>query len=521
MSRRARCPLFRPVVVVALATVVALVDGCAAGQRVPDTTARPAPATLERAAAHNDDDDAADDDDDDRPRWTWHATLRGGGDVDVGVIDVRLCFSGRPPRRVVPENPRALSFLVDAPRVVDARGAARGRLVVDTDGLVTAHLPVGACIAYAFDLERAAGQLQQLDLALRVGRAVVASPDVWLWRPRPWPQGSVGALIVDVADDAAGATLTGPFARDADGRLLVPPSTYTLQAYAAFGRLRDASLSRAGVQLRVVVAGDDGAIDDATLQRWLAVAVDDVAAPLARFPVDDAVVIAAPLWGSRPIAAGFLGRGGGRASVLLLLGRRATLGAPAPQRDDDDEADDNGRWVLTHELSHALLPPVARGDAWLNEGLATWHQEVLPVQAGRRRDDEARRQLALGFRTGALRAAQDGLSLSRACSEMDGRGSYQHCYWGGAALAALVADDVGVPAMQALVAALHASAPLDAAPRPALSILGDVAAGEGDAARAARRLVERWMEACDAPFPDVSEWLARVPGSSSSAGGSG
>jgi hypothetical protein len=104
-------------------------------------------------------------------------------------------------------------------------------------------------------------------------------------------------------------------------------------------------------------------------------------------------------------------------------------------------------------------------------------------------------------------------------------------------LAALVADDVGDDAVTALVAALHASAPLDAAPRPALAILRDIADGDArcaheqranaacppmdDAARAARAFIARFTAACDAPFPDVADWLARVPGSSSSTGGSG
>jgi hypothetical protein len=455
------------------------------------------------------------------PPWTWVVTLRGGGDVDVGSVDVRLCFRDRPPAHVGPENVAALPFLVDLPHRTDAAGRAADVLAVDDVGIVTAHLPPGACIAFSVDLEDAARRLQRIDLAMRFGRSVIASPDVWLWRPRPWPAGAEGALWIDVGDDAVGAGVALPLPRarggtgdDAGLAWRVPGSTFALQSYAAFGTLATRAFDHRGARFVVVRVGDGG-VDDATLRGWLEVAADDVAVPLGRFPNDEVLVLAAPLAGRRPIHSGFLGRGGGRPTALILLGK-----GPFDADDDPELVDDDGRWVLTHELAHALLPPVVRRDAWFNEGLTTWQQEVLPLRAGRRAADVVRGQLAVGLRTGQARARADGVSLERACAEMDSLGSYQHCYWGGAALAALLAVDVGTDAVDALVAALHAAGPIDGAPRGALALLEAVASGDdADARRAALRLRELWQKFRGAPFPDV-EALA-IAGASPPAPGSG
>ena len=161
--------------------------------------------------------------------------------------------------------------------------------------------------------------------------------------------------------------------------------------------------------------------------------------------------------------------------------------------------------MLTHELAHALLPPVIRSDAWFNEGLTTWHQEVLPSAAGRRTRDAAEAQLRVGLRTGARRSHQDGLSLERSCREMDARGSYQHCYWGGAALMMLLARDVGDDGVFALVRAIHALGPVDAAPQSATSLLERAAqtAREPQARVAAEALLSLWRRHRDGLFPAV------------------
>jgi hypothetical protein len=435
----------------------------------------------------------------------WHVVLQDGGDVDVGVVATRLCFDGPPPSRVGPEYGPAVRFLSDLPRPTDVTGRVIGPALPVIDdgrrsGIDTSSLPPGSCVAFDVDVEAAAKAIDQRDLAEVIGRSLLVSPDVWLWRPKPWPGGNLtGHLVVDDADRIA-----VPFGRDGDGAFVVPASTFALQSYSALGTFASrVSVNRRGATFDLVRIGDDGhkggGVEDSTLLAWLDVAVDDVAVPLLRFPVPRATLFVVPAPGTRPVLAGFLGRGGGP-SALFIVGR-----GPIAVEDDPEILDEDGRWVLTHELAHALLPPVIRSDAWFNEGLTTWHQEVLPAAAGRRTRDAAEAQLRVGLRTGARRSHQDGLSLERSCREMDARGSYQHCYWGGAALMVLLARDVGDDGVFALVRAIHALGPVDAAPQSATSLLERAAqtAREPQARVAAEALLSLWRRHRDGLFPAV------------------
>jgi hypothetical protein len=467
-----------PIIVV----VVGTTGGCA-------TATRPAPSAPTSEADRATDDVEAIVGRRERPARAiprWSVRLLPGVDVDVGVVATRLCFDGPPPPRVGPEHGPALKHLVGTPRAVSVDGVVGDALVVVDDGIVTAGLAPGACVAFDVDVEAAARVIDARDVAAVVGRAVLASPDVWLWRPKPWPRDVVAGTLV--VDDEAKVAL--PFRALGGGRFEVRSSAFALQSYSALGGFAGRRAhDRRGVVLDVVRLLPGG-VDDGRLSTWLDVAIDDVAAPLGRFPVGRMLVFVWPMAGERPILSAFLGRGGGASAVFLVADR-------VVDGDNSDVDDDGGRWVLTHELAHALLPPVRRADAWLNEGLTTWHQEVLPMAAGRRTRAVASAQLAIGFRTGAGRARRDGLSLQRACAEMDRFGSYQHCYWGGAALIELLADDVGDDGVFALVRAVQALGPVDAAPSSAetLSAL---------AKRAAKRLMALWKRHRDGHFPDVA-----------------
>jgi hypothetical protein len=488
--RRSWCAL---VVIVILAVGVA--GGCATAPRPPASS--PSTPASEVAAGV----DSEPERDARRPRPPqavprWSVRLLPGLDVDVGIVATRLCFDGPAPQRVGPEHGPALSHLVGPARAVSADGVEVGALPVLDDGIDTSALPPGRCVAFDVDVEAAARAIDRREVAAIAGRALVVSPDVWLWRPKPWPPGVVaGSLVVD---DEAKVAL--PFRALGGGRFEVRASAFALQSYSALGTFAGRrALARRGVVLDVVRLVSGG-VDDARLSRWLDVAIDDVAAPLQRFPVDRVLVVVWPMAGERPILSAFLGRGGGASAVFLVADR-------AVDSDHDDVDDDGGRWVLTHELGHALLPPVRRADAWFNEGLTTWHQEVLPVAAGRRERRVASAQLAIGFRTGAGRARRDGLSLQRACAEMDRFGSYQHCYWGGAALVELLADDVGDDGVFALVQAVQALGPVDAAPSSALTLLSLVTSSPSASAkakRAAKRLMALWQAHKDGLFPDVA-----------------
>ena len=419
--------------------------------------------------------------------------MLAGGDVDVGAVATRVCFVGAPPAHVAPENPAALQWLMDVPRRSDRRGHEGAPVGVDEVGIVTGDLGDDTCVSFVVDVEAAARAINDADVAGIFGRAVVGSPDAWLWRPKPW-MGGDARLVVHAEE--AGLNAAVPFGVDGDGRYVVPPSTFALQCFTALGKLQARTLERRGAALRVVRV-DQGGLDDEELDAWLNVAVDDVSVPLGRFPVDAALLLLVPVSGRRPLIAGFLGRGGGT-SALFYLGK-----GPFDVVDDPEILDEDGRWVFTHELAHTLLPPVARGDGWLNEGVTTWHQEVLPAAAGRRGRADADAQLKVGFTTGAARAREDHLTVEQSCRLMTQRGSYQHCYWSGARLTALLADVVGDDGVFALVRALHDLRPQDATPTPALTLLKEAAASSSDATaqKAASTLLQLWEQQKQAPFP--------------------
>jgi hypothetical protein len=441
-----------------------------------------------------------DDDGDGQPRLRWTIALQAGGDVDVGVVSTRLCFPGAPPARVGPEYGPALRYLADIPQVVDPQGRPLGRRLQVVDdgraGIDTAGVPAGACVAFDVDVEAAADAIDNRDLAKVVGRSLLISPDVWLWRPKPWPAGhTAGVLRVD--DEGRVAV---PFPRTGPGQFEVRSSAFALQSYTALGDFstRRRIMAR-GADLDVVFV-DRGALGDDELVGWIQTAIDDVAVPMLRFPVTRATMLVVPVAGARPVVAGFLGRGGG-ASALFLVGR-----GPLHVEADPEIIDLEGRWVLTHELAHALLPPVARGDAWLNEGITTWNQEVLPASAGRRDRELSAAQLRIGFRTGARRAERDGLSLERSCTQMDRMHSYQHCYWGGAALVQLLSEELGDDAVYALIRGIWATGPVDGRPRRATDLLEAVktSATEPASRAAAAALLRLWHRHKGNLFPPVS-----------------
>ncbi|MCC7109630.1 MAG: hypothetical protein IT382_10100, partial [Deltaproteobacteria bacterium] len=168
-------------------------------------------------------------------------------------------------------------------------------------------------------------------------------------------------------------------------------------------------------------------------------------------------------------------------------------------------------WALTHELAHALLPPVDGADAWLNEGIATWYQDLLARRAGLIADDHGYwSELLRGLRTGRGRAEEDRLSLAQASQHMRQTGAYQHAYWAGVALAlqAEVEARQQGASLDDLVRELRRRFPDDDQTRPALALLAAVS--EGKAGVAARALERAFHAHKDQPWPDVEPTLARL-----------
>ncbi|HEY4220705.1 MAG TPA: hypothetical protein VGO62_05165, partial [Myxococcota bacterium] len=158
---------------------------------------------------------------------------------------------------------------------------------------------------------------------------------------------------------------------------------------------------------------------------------------------------------------------------------------------------------------------------WLNEGLATWHQDLLARTAGLLRSDrDYWQELLRGLDTGAARAAEDKMALADASARMHEDGTYQHAYWAGVAvvfLAEVEARKQGA-SVDDFVRAVRARFPVDDRPRGALELLAAIDDGSSHkGAIAARALASVFGRYRTAPFPPVDDALRalgvrRTPG---------
>lgn len=404
---------------------------------------------------------------------TWDVELRAGW-----LLEERVCWENARISVVMPEDKAGLRYVVsafdDEGRVLDvtARGA-----------------PVGtaSCAVLTIDLARAAVELDDDDALTMAGGALFGSPDVWLWRPEPWPAGALGKLTLRLPQGMAASL---PWPRDDDGRFLVDQTTWKMMCKGAFGRLAPRTITAAGATFTLTKLPGELSASDEGLERWLTKAAGAVSLVSGSFPVPHAQILLVPVDGGGAIPFGMAMRGGGP-TAMMFVSSRAT----------DDDLD--GEWVGVHELSHLLLPPVNREDAWLSEGLASYYQEVLRGRAGIHDAGEAWEYLVGGFVRGR-RAARD-MPLGAASARMFDDHAFFHVYWGGAAV--LFRLDVELRkrgrSLDEVVAAVRAREPRDVRYRSAEELVSWMAEAAPDVD--VRGLVARALEQ---RFPAVDDLLA-------------
>lgn len=322
-------------------------------------------------------------------------------------LDARVCFDGRPPRRLGPGVTSAAHALIEA-------SDATGRPLPTRGGTIDlSNLGEGACVRYAVDLAAAARSSR---FAGRASGEVVTSQGTWLWRDRnAVPRG--GATIRFVTPDSV--FVATPWPMRPDGSQLLRPAAFRRPGFIAFARRAPRVLERRGVRARLLRLGDGWAMSDDALEGWLTEAIDGISMVQGRFPVDELLVILVPAFGD-DVGFGMVRRGGGY-SAMYLVGRDAT---PETLRRS---------WVTWHELSHLQLPALPQRDAWLYEGLATYYQEVIPARLGIQTPEAAWAELTDGFERGArTRGTGD---LAEDAVSMFSTGGFQRVYWAGTAFA--------------------------------------------------------------------------------------
>jgi hypothetical protein len=336
---------------------------------------------------------------------------------DLARVEATVCFEGEAPDRLVPGVEWARDAFVEASRV-DGAAADRGALVLDDRGISLAGVGRDACVRYALDLGRVAGRSFELELE-RHGRAVVTNTAAWLWRPPKYARcADVTARIHGPAD---GAVLVS-WPPEGDGYRL-SPRAFAFTAHAVFGTFARERVEAARAVFEIAVLDGLSAATRAAIVPWITAAARDGALPNGRFPIPRAQIVVIPSRTSaRPVLFGHATRGGD-ASLAFVVAEDASRQALLAD------------WVAVHEFSHLWWPRVEREDLWLNEGLATYYQEVLRARAGRIPATQAWSR----FWTGAEQGRDATASLERESARVFETHEFSRVYWAGAALA-LMAD---------------------------------------------------------------------------------
>ncbi|MCA9606256.1 MAG: hypothetical protein KC619_11705 [Myxococcales bacterium] len=339
------------------------------------------------------------------PRPSVHYTV--SIDAAIEHLDARVCFDGRPPRRLGPGVDAAARALITATD-------DEGRPLRFEDGRIDlSGLGDDACMRYRLDLPAAARASR---FAGHLGGEMVSSQGAWLWRDRAAVPRGGGTIRFETPPNVV---VTTPWRVRRDGSQHLGTAAFRRPGFVAFGHRAPRVVERRGVRARLVRLGEGWTIGDDALEAWLGEAIDGIAAVQGRFPVDDLVVILVPTVGSG-MGFGMVRRGGGY-SAIYMVGREST---PEALRES---------WVTWHELSHLQLPALPQRDAWLYEGLATYYQEVIPARLGIQSREAAWGELVDGFARGA-RSRGTG-DLGEDATSMMRTGGFQRVYWAGTAFA--------------------------------------------------------------------------------------
>lgn len=255
---------------------------------------------------------------------------------------------------------------------------------------------------YRFALGQAADKWEDISLAVREGRAILAPPSTWLLRPTAYE----GAFTFEVRSPEGVDFVTGA-PRSAAG--YYGHTAFARQtAFAGFGAFETQVVDSGGGRVTLAVVGGDVRLPLEKVQSWLRGSVRATTAFLGKLPVPRALVLVIPRSG-RGIRGMQMGFGG--ASVALWVGDKTRSG----YFDKD--------WRAVHELFHLAVPVMRRKHLWLNEGLATYAEALARARAGLQSEEAVWAEFTWGLPMGLPRAGERGQDLTP---------SWARTYWGGA-----------------------------------------------------------------------------------------
>lgn len=440
----------------AFACALALVSCSAA--RAPSPVAAPAASSRSGASASGPAIEGV-------PKITWRIEV--GASLD---LTEELCWQGFTPRRLFPELPAAARWAKatrdGSPLEVTPRGVA----VQGSSG----------CVQLSIDLDAAARGLGDEATLMSIGpKTVYGSFDAWLWRPDVWPRDTQSRMFVTAAP---GTGVSAPFLTDAEGAFVVPLSAWSMMARGAVGQLDTDEFDVASGRLAVSrLPGTFPKLTRAGIRKALTAAAAAVATIDGKMPAPRVQIFLRPSGrGGQAVRFGMAMRGGGP-SVMLLVSPAAT------------DASIYGEWIAVHELSHLWLVPLDAGDSWLAEGLASYYQCILRSRVGMYDETRGWDELVSGLQRGKEEAGRTPLRDARSPS-------YQHMYWGGAAVALKL--DVLLRkngrSLDAVLSEVRRKYPADDGDPSLDEVLGRLEAAAGIPLKP---LVDAWIAV---PFPDTS-----------------
>lgn len=338
-------------------------------------------------------------------RWHYDVTVAD----NLRQVTAEVCFEGPTGKELRAGKDAAARALLWARRSKPMPGRS---LPVRGGRVQLSSLGEDGCLRYAVDLTRGGSGFARL--GRDVGRDMLASPSLWLWRPQLRDPGASATLRLRLPEGMQAAV---PWPRKGDLYQL-PASTFRYDGHAAFGRFEPFSFGVAQATVTVSVLDGPLAVNRAQIERWLKAVGGAVSTVDGRLPADRLQVLIVPSRSAAPIGFGVVGRAGG-ASVLLFVA------------SDASEEQLKAHWVTPHELSHLFLPFVRRESAWLSEGLATYYQDVLRARAGLVSADEAWRHMAVNL--SQARQEGTGRMMAAESAAMYRTYAFRSVYWAGTA----------------------------------------------------------------------------------------
>ena len=335
-------------------------------------------------------------------------------DDSLHAVEVEACFDGPAPGQLYrsKQAARFTEWIRTKSRDI-SRNSHGSRLTLP-------DLPDDACIGWRVNLKQATGQNDNR-LALSLDGSIITDGDLWFWRDeenRP--------ILVEVVLPR-GLSISTPWKEQASpkGKLRSnpvfrpDPTPASWSSRIAIGHFDVQRMPVAGTELRLATVGNLSARQHEIISAWIKENADAVASVYGRFPRQSPqiLVIATGQRGEAVPWAHVL-RGGGAAAEFFVDETHSL----SSFRED---------WTATHELSHMLLPYVARNDRWLSEGLASYYQNVLRARDGRLSERQAWQKLNSGFERGRGGTGSNNLAEATTSS---GWGSIMRVYWSGAAI---------------------------------------------------------------------------------------